>query len=279
MKKNWFIFPVVAASLAVVFPASAGSVAYEGFDYTSGANLWGQSGGTGWTGSWRGRNVGTTGATPFVSSTGLTYTDLNGNILTTSGLSAAVNNTGGTEIGFRDLASGRTTETWISLLIDPGSSGNFIGITLYNGSDDNVAPYSIVGVDQRSTTIGDALRLTALGNTARPDFDPADDTSVFTVLHLVPGGSTNGTGLIEVYYNPLLNSVPTSPFDFIDVPTTAFDRFRIAATVPSVGLYDEIRVGDTFADVAPFTAVPEPSTCTLITTGLLGLIAIRRRNV
>ncbi len=261
----------------VAVSASAASVAYEGFDYTSGANLWGQSGGTGWTGQWRQRTVGTTGATPFVSATGLSYTDLNGNMLLTSGLSAAVNNTGGTQIGFLDLAAGRTTETWLSLLIDPGSSGSFIGITLYNGGDDNAAPFSVVGVDQRLAS--DALRLTAVGNTGHPDFNPADDTAVFTVLHLLPGGGAGGLDLVEVFYNPLLDAIPGTPFDSIDLasPTVAsFDRVRIAATVASVALYDEIRIGDTYFDVSPFTPVPEPSVCGLLVVGLLGLLGTRR---
>ena len=45
---------------------------------------------------------------------------------------------------------------------------------------------------------------------------------------------------------------------------------------------DEIRVGDDFADVAPFTApapAPEPATAALLTAGLVGLgIAGRRRR-
>ena len=276
MKRSWLILLVAAASFAAVLPVVAGTTAYESFDYTSGANLWGQAGGSGWSGSWRGRNVGTTGATPFVASTGLSYTDLDGNVLTTSGLAAAVNNTGGTQIGFRDLASGRTGETWVSFLIDPAASGNFIGLTLYNGSDDNSSPFSIVGIDQRLSS--DALRLTTIGTTAGPDFDPIDDTTVFAVLRLVPGGGTGGLGLAEVYYNPMLDAVPTTPFDFIDVPTASFDRIRIAATISSVVLYDEFRVGDTFFDVAPYIPVPEPSLCGLFAVGALGFMALRRRK-
>jgi hypothetical protein len=276
MRKALVTLSALGVSALVCLPAAAATVAYEGFNYSSGAQLWGQSGGTGWNGAWRQRLVGTAGVTPAVSSTGLSYVDANGNQLTTSGLAAVVNNTGGTQIGFRDLAIGRTTETWMSFLIDPGSSGNFIGMTLYDLSDNNGAPNSIVGIDQRLST--DGLRLTALGDTGHIDFDPVDDTTVFTVLHLVKGGGTAGADLIEVFYNPLLNSTPATAFDSINVTSGSFDRVRIAATIATPALFDEFRVGDSFADVAPYV-VPEPSTCGLLALGLGALFARRRQKV
>src|ERR1700691_5917622 len=50
------------------------TVAYEGFNYTGGSALGGQSGGTGWTTAWV--NDYASGATLDVSATGMTYAGL-----------------------------------------------------------------------------------------------------------------------------------------------------------------------------------------------------------
>jgi hypothetical protein len=45
---------------------------------------------------------------------------------------------------------------------------------------------------------------------------------------------------------------------------------------PDSLLIDELRIGTTWADVTPFTPVPEPSTASLAISGLLVLLTCHR---
>jgi hypothetical protein len=94
----------------------------------------------------------------------------------------------------------------------------------------------------------------------------------------------NNEDRVTVYLNPT-DSVESNwtPAASIGVPTgalaiwghSAFSSFQFDGGGADPGAIDEIRWGDTFADVTPF--IPEPSTVMLSMVGAAGLL-LRRRN-
>jgi hypothetical protein len=94
-----------------------------------------------------------------------------------------------------------------------------------------------------------------------------------------------GVGIDKAYLwvNPDLSlgepSIGTQAATITDELT--FNRIRLTVggstttgtRLAASGLYDEIRIGDTFADV-----VPEPASITLILLGLTGLASTKRRR-
>lgn len=86
------------------------------------------------------------------------------------------------------------------------------------------------------------------------------------------------TGGVEGWYNPNLAApgVADTSWSYAGVLDAAtLDRLQ-----PVFGgdfRFDEVRVGTSFADVAPFTPIPEPTSAALLLGGL-GLLALRRRR-
>jgi len=62
--------------------------------------------------------------------------------------------------------------------------------------------------------------------------------------------------------------------------TYSLDQMKLLAATSqgSSFIFDEVRVGTSWDDVTPTTAIPEPSTFALATLGLLGLIGFTRRK-
>jgi len=89
LKFGLAVLPLAATLILSALPARATLLAYDGFDYTAGTGIAGQSGGTGWIGPWiSGGN--------FVFGTNvagsLAYTDPQGNTLLTAGGSMVAGN-------------------------------------------------------------------------------------------------------------------------------------------------------------------------------------------
>lgn len=251
--------PARSLSLAalLLLPASAAPVADEAFAYQPGEALVGKTAGSGWADPWRLRTV-SPGVSPLVSASGLTYTDASLNSLVITGASVDSRNGGPTVIAFRRLASRRTGETWISFLTAPAASGGFVGFTFYDGGEDNAA-HSRFGVEQRDSTA--ALQLVnsePVTPVISPSFAAAPGQPVFVVIRMVPLGAAGGQDRLDVFFNPKLAIAPATPFASLSIAPGGFDRVRIAATNGKSALYDEIRIGDSFADVAPYLPPPPP---------------------
>jgi hypothetical protein len=242
----------ITVCAAVTLTTGVAQVAHEPFAYAIGEDLVGQSGGSGWAGGWRQRTA-SPGASPLISATNLTFKDVALNSLVTSGGSVNSKNGDLTAIAFRSLANRRSQETWLSFLTLPSATGAFLGLTVYDGGEDN-ADHSRFGVEQREAGSGGLSLVNSEPSVSvfAPAFNPPPGEAVFVVIRMLPLGAAGGQDRLEVFFNPALAAVPVTPFASLSIVPGGFDRIRIAATNGKSALYDEIRVGDTFADVAPF---------------------------
>ncbi len=229
--------------LSLSFPVQAQLIAYEPFAFSGGVP--GHGSGTGWSGNWSGGSATTT--------TGLTYSSL-----ATSG-SAASNGQ-----SFRNLsaaAGGANSTTWISYLGSQTSS-SYMGVNLMNSSTEILefgSVYSYGADGNPSTHYGIYRNISGfskshLGSTP-VNVDLTGTTNLF-VLQLAVNVDSSATAYL--FLNPTLGSTPSTSSAIASLTWAAgtmptFNRIRIDAPI---GALDEIRIGNTFADVTP---VPEPS--------------------
>ena len=102
------------------------------------------------------------------------------------------------------------------------------------------------------------------------EFDPDDPDSV--TVYLDP------TDSIEANYTPVA-SIDVADSDLFITHHGAGTNFTFSGPGHTPVAFDELRWGDTFADVTPFiTAVPAPSTLAVFVVGILGLLAGRGRR-
>lgn len=249
---------------------NASLLAYEGFNYTAGTDLSGQSGGYGWSNSWTTGIVGDT-VISNANSSSLNYTDALGNTLLTSGNTffySAASLASGDSRTFRDLPVTRgadNTTTWIAFLgRRSGPTTNLTSnpyprgatpISLYSGGTEKL------GIGNSSGVASNTWSLIPAGATA----NLRASASSFSNLSLVVVRIDHKPGNDDAYLfiNPVLDSEPQpaqaaaqslGAFDF------SFNRIRpfVGANDAANGrpyaelLTDEIRIGNTFASVTPF---------------------------
>jgi hypothetical protein len=226
-------------SVSIPVVVSAGVlIAEEHFNYSPGAQLFYQNGGTGWKGNW---NDGPIGGSLKIGTDNLTY----GN-LTTSGSCAVVQQTSLPTGNSRQLASqvGQSgTVVYFSMLLRPldpigsATSGSYCALLLnglYVGKTDAGNSY---GMDRRLA-----------GGYVGSQVPAQQNTTVFLVLRATFNA---GNDRFDLWVNP----VPGQPLPAIpDATKTDLD----VGTVTSVGIdasmnaeFDELRVGTSYAAVAP----------------------------
>jgi hypothetical protein len=244
---------LLASALLAGGIASADLLVHEPFAYSAG-DLTGSNGGSGWSGAWT-----DSGNPVVVTATGLAYTDSFGNVLHASG--SALNTADGgatTTISAREVTD-RNAETWISMQIQQENNTNsFIGVSFYDQglaqADARFAIEHATGKDLRLVrrgggTVNGAAYSTTIG------------TTVFAVIHLVPDGGSDGTlDRLDVYFDPRLDELPSSPFASLDIDGLQFDRVRIAGQNGRSALVDELRIGESYADVTPHAPPADPDT-------------------
>ena len=261
-----------AIGLGLAGNASAVLLAYEGFDYTVGENFSGKSGGTGWVtaSSWDASNS----FRMKINNGGLSYLGLSvaGNALnnsTTSSVRAQ-----------RSFANAPTSgSVFFSFLVngDENTTGRY-GANL-RPADDTSGPGAVGQSGSQS-----------LNGTAGFDFR-ADQTELGFNGSNIGGTSIDGTNLLVVQYNYDTNEAnywanPTSlggaapaatvsGIGFTD-PTKTIEEFFFGYqdTNSTSAIFDELRVGTTFASVTP---VPEPSAAVLMGLGA-ALVGFRRNR-
>lgn len=247
-------------------------IAYDGFDYEPG-DLNGLAGGAGtWTNAWT--SNGTTGS---VVAGGLTYTDGNGNQLVVSGNSAVsdAQTANGTQIRDLPQTGADGTTTWIS----------YIGQRLspHPTDDENLARAASVQIHDVGTTPVEKLAI-GKGTTAAPNVIPnwsilhsgnVANAVYSTTSHLEQAflvarvdhiGDSTVADNAWLWVNPLLDSEPdinNAAALFSGVLDFSYDRIRVFtgnanASGPYAQLaFDEIRLGTTYADVAPIATAGE----------------------
>lgn len=228
----------IAAALLLPTALAAAELVHEPFDYTAAVELTGESGGTGWFGSWT-----QDGESCVVRAEGLGYTDLGGNVLDTTGFSLDTTNIA-TSRSFRDLES-QHADVWISFLYYlPASNSKFEGISFYRGVT------SLFGISNISSTTSPTITLNVGAggtSTSKGQFG----VTHFVVLKVSSGTGTGGADQVQAFVDPLLAGVPSSPDAVVAGANFDFDRVRIAGQDGSPLFVDELRIGATFADVSP----------------------------
>ena len=264
MKSRAIVLGAIAAAtiFTTAINARAGLLAYESFNYAAGSALPGSNGGTGFSGAYDGNAF--TG--PTVSAPGDTYTDGNGSRLAVAG--NAGNYVGGNNGAFRGLSNVPTTvgtSLYVSFLMQLNTSTNYAGLSLFTGeSTENLflgrpGGSATFGIDTKSgTTVGAA---------------GATPTTLSLLVYRLDFAATSAN--ISLYVNPTLGTEPlAASVTATKTAALTFDTIRIQSGVDN-GTIDEIRFGNTFADVTPIAA-PEPASLVLVLLGGAGMFGVLR---
>jgi hypothetical protein len=266
-----------AALLAVLLanPAAADLQAYEPFDYApDGADLLGANGGSGFSGAWRAGGFNAAISNNFDRENDLVSF---GGLQTTGGTvrTAAVNSIAGVT---RDLAAplGQAGSTvYLSFLVRPegqlhaGAFSGFFGVVLESPGE----PELYVGkpgggaignwvIENRGGTLQHAAP-TSISTTAtallvvKAEFAPAGNDKFTLYVNPTPGAPEPASGVTK-------NDANFGSVTGLTLYSTGAMRL------------DELRVGQTFADVTP---IPEPATLgLLLACAALAPLCRRRRS-
>lgn len=261
--------------LLVVLTANtnAALIVYEPFDYSPGSKP--GNGGLGWKGAWVSDHMATTDS-------GLGYTDPGGNTLDVGGNASSRKGNGSSQIeAVREFQNELTRSFWFSVVLrgSPGSETVSLGIneSYYIGQGGKDVTSLYWGVYDADKTELSGLSLLA-----------DNDTSFFVGNAIYDQRQDKFTRL-NLWRNPNLTTQPdvTDTSKFFSGSIKEFDK------VPKIAIYhtsslaalDEIRFGQSFADVASFTSrgsaapVPEPSSITILALFLpLGYLARRKHS-
>lgn len=270
---------LAAAAVALALPlaapqAQAALIAYEGFDFTA-ADITGTGSGSGWgANTW-------SGSSQYHTSTGLTYSNAGG-VLATTGASVERTGTGANVTIIRSLSSAFTrtngTELWISFLSDQ-SSANYHNLTLFNTAATAVLGFGSVYNGSTFSTNYAFRRPPNFFSSSTPVVTNEAAPPQLIVTQLVFNADNSTTAYL--YLNPTLGETPltTSAIHSFTIssgsPLTTFDRVRLEIGSDGGNFIDEVRLGTTFADVAP--VIPESHAGALLLGSLACLFARRRR--
>lgn len=256
---------LTALVLGAASPAShAALLVYEGFNYTAGSTVTGQTGGSGnWNGAWAGSS------SYIVSTPGLTYTGLS-----TSG-NAAFDNTGPFQSNLRAYTGVNGSDgsvLWMSALVNAATLNN--DLRLYGLADNGV----LGGDGGAGIYIGGGIVNTRIGFGSGTSSLTYTLGTTFLVVAKYEFSDTAGADKITLWVNPSLATTPTTggasqsgnfSASWVTSPMMGFRGGN-----NWTGTVDEIRLGTTFADVV----VPEPGAFSLACLGGLGLLLRSRRR-
>lgn len=274
MLRRYCLLPAALVVLLMARHGRGALTAYEGFDYgPDGADLVGANGGSGFSGPWRAGGFNASISNNYDREfDGLSFASLqqSGGAVRTAAVGAIAGVT-------RDLAAplGQAGSTvYLSFLVRPegtlnsGAFNGFFGVVLESLAE----PELFIGKPG-----GGAINNWAIENRggSLQHASTINATTTATTLLVVKAQfSTAGNDTLTLYVNP----TPGAPEPATGV-VKSDANFGLAAglTLYSTGAMriDELRVGQTFADVTP---VPEPGALGLFVTLALGLPLLGRRG-
>jgi hypothetical protein len=257
-------------------PALGQVIAYEGFNYAAGSNLNGLNGGSGWGNAWTEPSFGTGDPNDLVPETiqtgSLTFGSLitSGNHVVTGGKFSYDIRLLGSPLG----TSGTTR--YASFLIrrdtlgpDPTNNGPDYGGLVF--ADEN-ANSLFVGKPGGGTVGNYALENN--GGTGQVASSRPEVLGT-TALLVVRFDFATGNDTIRLYVNPTPGGTEPSVADATktNLDLGSFEGVSISTGAANAWSVDEIRIGNSFADVV--VPVPEPTSLAFLLTG--GLAALWHR--
>lgn len=247
--------------------ADAALLAYEGFDYPTSTLAQG-NGGSGFSTGWR-NNVTTAGnssvditAGSLVFPTGVPYTTVGNKVEDPTG-----------DAGFRTLTTGLdmsvTEDYFVSFLWRRPTANQFAGLSFFSGATEQVYFGSLSGQT--------AFQIAQLGNSATPG--PANSQLLNTTYFVVGKIQANATGFDQAFLKIYQEGDTIDLTETTSYTITGAANENLSVTLDSIRIdagddygIDEIRIGETWADV-----IPEPSSAGLLLLAFAGL-AVRKRN-
>lgn len=251
--------------------AFAQTKAYDGMDYAPGSFLYSIGGGSGWQAEWYNQTGGAGDDYLIGEAGGLSYTDSSGRILLTSG-AWTTNTLINYQFYKRDSTTNygqSNTTTYISGLIKIkqigaiASSGSpYIDITMGGEGDFGINPYAF-GVGTSNALITNMNFWVYTGTSHMTAIVPSFNTTYFIVGKVYHGNPDR----CSFYLNPTLDAeasnTPILTFTNNALWLGSFDHVGIEQNVN--GGVDEIRIGNTWRSVTPYTNPRLPQTIDLAT--------------
>lgn len=286
---NKHLAAVMMVVLVAAGAASADLLAYEGFDGYSAGDLDGQatSSTVGFDGETWSISGDTSGVDGWAAETGgLSYGSLvvnGGNAQGWRGTSYD-DNTGAGAVLYSNspLTSTTQSELYFSALINADNlqAANFLQVAWDHEIDDNkkrLFGFEIRGSNEVYALAGDVSDNGTVGGTVATGLTLASGTNLIVVR------ATDGPDSVELWLNPDLSNPGQANWSqsgmyalTVGDSEYGFDGFYLheALNGSQSAQIDELRVGETFADVTP---IPEPATMALLGIGGLGVLLRRRR--
>ena len=266
MRRAYSILFFIGYFGLTAFSAKAAGIFTENFQYTQGANLAGQSGGSGFSGAWAGGN------STIVEGIGGTGTkSLQVGTQSSRSLLSTFNTSG--------------NSFYMSYIMNASSfsGGNYTGISLWSGSSENM----FIGIPWASQSFGfDAHGGNGAADIKTINFTPASNTSYLVTFGLLPS-LTSGKVDVKMWATSNLNidantlvAGTTNASLLGSRSNFTFDKITVngdyAGALKLSGLSAATTASETINSTV--SSVPEPSALSLLAVGLGGLAILRRRR-
>ena len=266
MRRAYSILFFIGYFGLTAFSAKAAGIFTENFQYTQGANLAGQSGGSGFSGAWAGGN------STIVEGIGGTGTkSLQVGTQSSRSLLSTFNTSG--------------NSFYMSYIMNASSfsGGNYTGISLWSGSSENM----FIGIPWASQSFGfDAHGGNGAADIKTINFTPASNTSYLVTFGLLPS-LTSGKVDVKMWATSNLNidantlvAGTTNASLLGSRSNFTFDKITVngdyAGALKLSGLSAATTASETINSTV--SSVPEPSALSLLAIGLGALAMMRRRR-